>query len=730
MDMPAIIIIAIALGADITDEEKTMKKFFILFILLFYYTANADPVLIDKSMTKMVITPDVEYLEDKNGTLTIEEVTAPTMQWSQTKEEAFSFAFTKSVYWFKWIVINKTKKEIPWFFEIDYPMLDYIKLFIPAEKGNFTIKESGDQYPFSHRDIMSRTFVFSLEARPGAMTYYMRIQSTSSINFKITAWSPIVFFNNVFYELPLFWIYYGLMMVMVIYNLLLFFAIRERSYIFYAIFILGWILFQMTLNGLSFQHLWPNSIWWANNSLPFFMGLTMAIAAIFGREYLHTNIHYKKIDKFIIFVVLLPSCLFALIALTGKYELSIKLNTVNAALFAIMMVTIAAILTIRGSRPARFYLIAFTGILAGTLAFSLKTLGVLPVNLFTIWSIQIGSSIMVVLLSLGLADNINTMRRDLQKLNVSAEKNEKEARERARYLEGVVDTVRSMSSDLMSIGNELSGMGAKFHEMSTEQASTSEEMSATFEELVVANDNIYKRTLNQKEQGKKTRELSGLTVETQKKIGESNKAVVDSMLVISDSTNVTEFTMRNLTKKMSVIMEGGKSIDQFVVMIDDITDRINLLSLNAAIEAARAGEHGRGFAVVADEIGKLAQATSDNSKEISSKIRQISQDIQEGMGMLNNTNSSIEVIFKMVEAINSRIDAMSKLMTSQAASIQDVTKQVGIMDTLSEETTISTREQNSAMEETLKTISRLSDIAQEVSESTITISDVNDAVYN
>jgi methyl-accepting chemotaxis protein len=200
------------------------------------------------------------------------------------------------------------------------------------------------------------------------------------------------------------------------------------------------------------------------------------------------------------------------------------------------------------------------------------------------------------------------------------------------------------------------------------------------------------------------------------------------MQVISDSTNVTEFTMRNLIDKMNIIMAGGKSIDQFVIMIDDITDRINLLSLNAAIEAARAGDHGRGFAVVADEIGKLAQATSDNSKEISSKIRQISHDIQEGMGMVNNTNSSIEVIFKMVQTINKRIEEVAALMSAQARSIQDVTKQAELMDSLSEEITHSTREQNTAMEDTLKTISRLSEFAQEVSQSTITISSVSHTI--
>ncbi|HOT45432.1 MAG TPA: methyl-accepting chemotaxis protein [Spirochaetota bacterium] len=163
-------------------------------------------------------------------------------------------------------------------------------------------------------------------------------------------------------------------------------------------------------------------------------------------------------------------------------------------------------------------------------------------------------------------------------------------------------------------------------------------------------------------------------------------------------------------------------------MIDDISDRINLLSLNAAIEAARAGEHGRGFAVVADEIGKLAQATSDNSKEIASKIRQISQDIQDGMGMVNNTNSSIEVIFTMVETMNHRIDVTANLMADQAKAILDVTKQAEVMDGLADKITISSREQNSAMEELLRTISRLSEIAQEVSQSTHIISEISKSI--
>ncbi len=705
-----------------------MKKICLFFILLLSSAAYPGPLPINNAFFHKNITGDIEYLEDKAGTITIEGIGGQELKWQQTNKNAFNFGFTSSVFWFKIVVDNAEANNLTWLFEIDYPMLNDIKFYIPNETGGFTVRETGTLHPFISRDIKDKNFVFSLTAKPGASTYYMRTKTASSTNFQALAWSPAAYYENVYKDLPLYWIYYGLMLVMIVYNLLLFLSMRDKNYILYAAFISFWMLFQITLNGHSFQYLWPNSTWWASNCLPLFMGLAMTVGSLFGREYMQTYIDHKKADKYILFGIFIPCLTATIVSIVFSYKIGIQVGTVMSIYFACAMVALAAILGIRGSRPARFYLLAWAGILFGVSAFALKTLGVLPVNLLTTWSIQIGTALMVVLLSLGMADRINIMRRDLQILNVSSEQNEREAMERAQYLEGVVNTVKSISRDLLSIGAELSSMGSKFSELSGEQASTSEEMSATFEELVAANDTIYKRTLNQKEEGKKTHELSGLTVDTQKKIGDSSQAVVDHMQVISDSTNVTEFTMRNLTEKMNVIMAGGKSIDQFIVMIDDITDRINLLSLNAAIEAARAGEHGRGFAVVADEIGKLAQATSDNSREISSKIKQIYKDIQGGMGMLDNTNNSIKVIFKMVESINIAIDTVTKLMVTQARSIHDVTKQAELMDTLSEEITISTREQKTSMVDTLNTISRLSDIAQEVSQSTITISGITKSI--
>ena len=69
------------------------------------------------------------------------------------------------------------------------------------------------------------------------------------------------------------------------------------------------------------------------------------------------------------------------------------------------------------------------------------------------------------------------------------------------------------------------------------------------------------------------------------------------------------------------ITESSQQVTDIISIIDDISDKINLLSLNAAIEAARAGEAGRGFAVVADEISKLADQTAASINDIDSLIR-------------------------------------------------------------------------------------------------------------
>ena len=112
------------------------------------------------------------------------------------------------------------------------------------------------------------------------------------------------------------------------------------------------------------------------------------------------------------------------------------------------------------------------------------------------------------------------------------------------------------------------------------------------------------------EMGQKTRDTSSLT--------ES----------ISDQARTGSKSLEDMNESITKISASSGEVKNIIGIINDISDKINLLSLNAAIEAARAGEAGRGFAVVADEISKLADQTAQSIKGISDLIRENDSEIK------------------------------------------------------------------------------------------------------
>ncbi len=688
----------------------------VILFIIFIYPVNALPApknIINENFQRMKIGRSMEFLEDPSGKMTLEDA-QKNANWKLNKDDAVNFGFLKSAFWFRFTVENATPGTESWYLEISYPMLDSIILYTPSDEGKYSAIETGDHLPFSHRDVDNTGFVFHLVDSPGTKTYYLRIQTSSAINFEPLMMSQKSFFSKINSEMPVLWIYYGLMIVMALYNLLIYLSTRDKNYVLYVLFIISYILMQMSLNGHAFQYLWPNAIWWANNSLPFFIVLSLLFVVLFIRSSLEAKTKFPGLDKIMLLLVAFPSGVIAVLSLTIKYSIAIKLATAFIAIGAVIWYAGVIYAMIRGSREAKFYVLGFTGLIIGIVLYVLKTFDILPLMFLTQWSLQIGSSLVVILLSLGLADKINNMQVTQTLLLEKSRKDEEFIKERAETLEGIVFSANSLTAEFMKMSDELKNITEMFGKVSLEQASSSSQMSATFEELVAATDNIYDSNINQREEGKKSREFVGALSDAQKNMIKESVQVQKNIGSILESTRETENNIKMMTCKMDVINTGGREIVQFVSMIDDISDRINLLSLNAAIEAARAGEAGRGFAVVADEIGKLAQATSDNSKQIGKQVAKIISDIEEGASIMSNTSSSTDVVFRMIGTIQNNVESVRKIMVTQNNALDMVISQSEIIEKMSGEIVNSTNEQKTSMSETMKTVERLSEMAQEI----------------
>ncbi|WP_226992887.1 7TM diverse intracellular signaling domain-containing protein [Leptospira biflexa] len=333
--------------------------------------------------------------------------------FEESKSLSPNFGFTKNVYWVRFELYNESKEK-DWFIHLSYPLLDKIEFY----EGNETTWKktiTGDSYVFSQRPMEEKSFIFPIRINfKKNHTYYFRFESEGTVQFPITIYSHERFLKLKEKENLSLGIYYGILFVLIIYNLILLFMLRDFGYLYYLLYISLYGLSQSVLNGLAFQIFWPNSPYWANISLPFIGGFSLFWGIQFTRSFLSTKKHTPTLDKILMLLMALMLCLM-LSSFIFSYFVNIYLLASLVMLFAIFVFLVAVVCWDKGYKPARYFLIAWVALLFGVGIYSLKGFGILPANLVTEYGLQAGSAIEMCLLSLGLAYKIKLANSDKNK---------------------------------------------------------------------------------------------------------------------------------------------------------------------------------------------------------------------------------------------------------------------------------------------------------------------------
>ncbi|MBF0468908.1 MAG: response regulator [Desulfamplus sp.] len=308
-------------------------------------------------------------------------------------------------------------------------------LFFYRAKGdkNFLVIKSGDAYPFAQRPVNFRTTVIPIIQMPGEQTLYFNIKSSGTVVIPLVAWGGKQIDRHMSSDAAVNWLHYGIMLTVVLYNFFIFLSVREPVYLYLIVFVAGASFFTMTHSGLSFQYLWPDSIWWANICHPIF-GISIWLGAIpFTASFLSTRTELPK-AHLLLCTLFFFGIMMLLLTFILPYHIASQAMTLFSGVSIMAMLTSGLILFFRGQRQARFYSFAWSSILISTLLMVFKTFGFLENNFWTDSCFQISIAILLIILSFGLVDKINIIQQERKK---ALEEKQKALEEKQKALDQV-----------------------------------------------------------------------------------------------------------------------------------------------------------------------------------------------------------------------------------------------------------------------------------------------------
>lgn len=357
----------------------------------------------------------LDLLEDPKGTLTLEQVRSPALaaQFAPSAEsgEALNFGITPATWWLRLRLSNTGDAPQERWLEVAYARLSHLDFYAPTAEGGYRTLRTGTTAPFESRGYLNRNFVFPVTLPAHTeQTLYLRVASTTAFIVPVRLWEPAAFhaYERSDYAAQA-W-YFGMAAAMVLYNLLLFWRLKDGLYLLYCGFALAMAFAVAGQNGLVKEVFRLESPLWSDVCTSFGYSFAIAGGMLFLRRMVETRRMVPRLDPwlrgFVAFFYLSP----LLFLVTG--QTLIKPAAVLYVLAMAAMLGVAAWSAWLRQRSAYFFLGAFTLLGLGAGINALRAMGLMPTNAITANAMQFGSALEMLLLALALADRFNQMRRE------------------------------------------------------------------------------------------------------------------------------------------------------------------------------------------------------------------------------------------------------------------------------------------------------------------------------
>ncbi|MAD75278.1 MAG: diguanylate cyclase [Rheinheimera sp.] len=340
-------------------------------------------------------------------------------EFTKNIQNKISFGFTQSTIWAVLPFENASEIPVQNVIKIDNAWLDNVELYFFTAGALVSQVSIGDNVPFTQRLRQERMPSAAFEFPMGTSHVLFRFNSEDPVTIPIYLGSERAMLSSFAENAYFYGALYGGLLILLIYNLALFFYIRELRYLLYPIYLLAFTAFNFTYTGHGFWLVWSESVTTQQWMMPGLMFCYLFSAVMFTIGFLNTRTFLPTLYGYrhLIYVSLL--IIAGLIFLSGNRSLIIMIQLIMLTSLSVWMVLVGCLAFKNNDPIAKFFIPAIIMGTGGATFSSFVTWGIIPYSQWAFRGIEVGMLLEISLLSISLGFNFKLA----QEARIRAESN-------------------------------------------------------------------------------------------------------------------------------------------------------------------------------------------------------------------------------------------------------------------------------------------------------------------
>lgn len=360
---------------------------------------------------RLELGPYLWFWEDASGAASFSQVQDFDSQWQRLNAPFVNLGFVHSAFWFHVTLQSPYSSAHSLLLEQHYALMDDMQVHWRCESGFTADYVAGDLRPWRERPFQHHVFVFPLEVDAhDRCELWVRAQNTEAMELPLILWEKDVFFDQQRNKLLVDGMFFGFFAIMALYNFVLFINVRDKSYLYYTLFVASMFLFFASQQGNLYEWVFNDKPLWHHYLIPINLAMDAVFGSLFFLRFLNLSRQAPRL-AFSVKGVIIVLAFAPLTAFFLNYSVAIIIIIVFTATLGVLGLTGAVYLSFQHVRSAQILLAGWFMLVTCVVFQTLSKLGALHNDFIAEYGLRMGTALEVVIFSFALSYRINEERK-------------------------------------------------------------------------------------------------------------------------------------------------------------------------------------------------------------------------------------------------------------------------------------------------------------------------------